>query len=200
MKSKLFIYSDTKIESFLSSLLFEYELVFMKFNDFDYKLYSSQPNIFILSDNKNVSLIDFKKLKNNCLIISNKNINITNFNNKFSVLKTPLTTNHIKSKIENFVQNISIKFHDICIDNEKLTNLNNQSFCYLTKVELEILSYLVREKETSKNFIKENILNIKTNIETNSLESHLTRIRKKMSKVKTTVKIQTKSEKLLIIA
>ena len=78
--------------------------------------------------------------------------------------------------------------------------MNNQSFCYLTKVELEILSYLVREKETSKNFIKENILNIKTNIETNSLESHLTRIRKKMNKVKTTVKIQTKSEKLLIVA
>ena len=200
MKIKLFIYSDTKIESFLRSLLSEFELVFMKFNDFDYKIYSSQPNIFILSDNKDVSLIDFRKLKNNCLIISNKNINNINLNNKLRVLRTPLTTNHIKSKIENFVQNISIKFHDICIDNEKLTNLNNQSFCYLTKVELEILSYLVREKETSKNFIKENILNIKTNIETNSLESHLTRIRKKMNKVKTTVKIQTKSEKLLIVA
>lgn len=200
MKSKLFIYSDTKIEGFLRSLLSEFELVFMKFNDFDYKLYSSQPNIFILSDNKDVSLIDLKKLKNNCLIITNKNINNINLNNKLRVLRTPLTTNHIKSKIENFVQNISIKFHDICIDNEKLTNLNNQSFCYLTKVELEILSYLVREKETSKNFIKENILNIKTNIETNSLESHLTRIRKKMNKVKTTVKIQTKSEKLLIVA
>ena len=200
MKSKLFIYSDTKIENFLRLLLSEFELVFMKFNDFDYKLYSSQPNIFILSDNKDVSLINFKKLKNNCLVISNKNINNINLNNKLRVLRTPLTTNHIKSKIENFVQNISIKFHDISIDNEKLTNLNNQSFCYLTKVELEILSYLVREKETSKNFIKENILNIKTNIETNSLESHLTRIRKKMNKVKTTVKIQTKSEKLLIVA
>ena len=78
--------------------------------------------------------------------------------------------------------------------------MNNQIFCFLTKVELEILSYLVREKEASKNFIKENILNIKTNIETNSLESHLTRIRKKMNKVKTTVKIKTKSEKLLIVA
>ena len=200
MKSKLFIYSDKKIENFLRGLLSEYELTFMKFNDFDYELYASQSNIFILNDNKDVSLIEFKKLKNNCLIISNKNINNINPNNKIKVLKTPLTTNHIKSEIENLVQNIKIKFHDICIDNEKLTNLNNQSFCYLTKVELEILSYLVREKETSKNFIKENILNIKTNIETNSLESHLTRIRKKMNKVKTTVKIQTKSEKLLIVA
>ena len=49
-----------------------------------------------------------------------------------------------------------------------------------------------------KNFIKENILNIKSNIETNSLESHLSRIRKKMNTIKTKVKIQTKNEKLLI--
>ena len=100
--------------------------------------------------------------------------------------------------IENFLQNLKIQFHDIFIKNEKMTNFKNNSFCYLTKVELEILSYLIREKETSKNFIKENILNIKSDIETNSLESHLTRIRKKMNKVKTSIKIQTKSEKLLI--
>ena len=51
-------------------------------------------------------------------------------------------------------------------------------------------------REDNKDLI--NNLNIKSNIETNSLESHLTRIRKKMSKVRTSVKIQTKSEKLLI--
>ena len=67
-----------------------------------------------------------------------------------------------------------------------------------TKIELEILTHLIRKKETSKNFIKENILNIKSNIETNSLESHLSRIRKKMNTIKTKVKIQTKNEKLLI--
>ena len=56
----------------------------------------------------------------------------------------------------------------------------------------------MRKKETSKNFIKENILNIKSNIETNSLESHLSRIRKKINTLKSKVKIQTKNEKLLI--
>jgi len=79
-----------------------------------------------------------------------------------------------------------------------MTNLKNNYFCYLTKVELEILKYLIREKEASKSFLKENILNIKSNIETNSLESHLTRIRKKMNKVDTSLKIKTKSEKLSI--
>ena len=81
---------------------------------------------------------------------------------------------------------------------QKIINLNDNSVCYLTKIELEILKHLIRTKETSKNYVKENILKIKSNIETNSLESHLTRIRKKMNKVNTAVKIQTKNEKLSI--
>ena len=85
------------------------------------------------------------------------------------------------------------------IDNDRLTNINNNSFCYLTNVEFKILKYLIRIKKKNKSFIKENILNIKSNIQTNSLESHLTRIRKKMNKIGTTVKIQTKNEKLIIV-
>ena len=42
------------------------------------------------------------------------------------------------------------------------------------------------------------ILKIKSNVETNSLESHLTRIRKKMNEIEITAKILTKNEKLLI--
>ena len=41
--------------------------------------------------------------------------------------------------------------------------------------------------------------NIKSNMETNSLESHLSRIRKKINTIKSKVKIQTKNEKLLIM-
>ena len=38
------------------------------------------------------------------------------------------------------------------IDNEKINNVNNNSFCYLTKVEIEILRYLIIEKEVSKKY------------------------------------------------
>ena len=121
-----------------------------------------------------------------------------NFNNKSNILNSPLSINQLKNRIENFVQNLKVQFHDLSLYNDKLINLNNDNFCYLTKIELEILTYLIRKKETSKNFIKENILNIKSNMETNSLESHLSRIRKKINTIKSKVKIQTKNEKLLI--
>ncbi len=198
MKNKLNVFSNNKIKSFLKTFLSQYELSFMNLEDIDYNKKNVQMNILILSNFKDVDLIDFSKLSDNFLIISNlKNINY-NSNNKVKILNTPTSMNCIKNSINNFIQNSEIQFHDISIENEKLTNLNNKSFCYLTKIELEILRYLIREKASRKKIIKENILNIKSNIDTNSLESHLSRIRKKLNKIETVVKIQAKGEKLLI--
>ena len=198
MKKRINIFSNDIIKSFLSTLFSNYELMFIKLEDIDYNVQNTQANIIFISSDEELDLINFKNLSDNYLIITNLEKNEINFNDNQKVMKTPVSINKIKSGIENFLQNSKLQFCDISIDNEKLTNLKNNSFCYLTKIELEILSYLIREKKTSKNFIKENILNIKSNIETNSLESHLTRIRKKMQKINTIVKIQTKSEKLLI--
>jgi len=198
MKNKLNIFSNHMIKNFLLTLMPEYELKFIKLDAIKQNIKATQANIIFINSHKDSDLIDYINTIENCLIISNlKNI-IIDFDNKNKFLNTPVSINYIKNTIENFLQNLKIKFHDLSIINEKLTNLNNNNFCYLTKIELEILIHLIREKEASKNFIKENILNIRSNIETNSLESHLTRIRKKMSKVKTAVKIYTRSEKISI--
>jgi len=195
VKNRLNIFCNNNIKNFLTSFLSDYELIIMKLDQIKNNIQISQANIIIISNN-DIDLKDYGKLSDNCLIISNlKNLN---FNNKSNILNCPLSINYLKNRIDHFVQNLKIQFHDLSLYKEKLINLDNDNFCYLTKIELEILTYLIRKKETSKNFIKENILNIKSNIETNSLESHLSRIRKKMNTIKTKVKIQTKNEKLLI--
>ena len=198
MKNRLYIYSSEKIKNFLARLLSKYELIFINIDSIDYNLESTKANIIIINNTKDANLINFKKLNDNFLIIINLKHNNLTFNNKVKLLYSPLSVEKIENGIDNLINNLKVEFHDIYIHNEKLTNSKNKDFCYLTKVEVEILYYLIRERETTKNFIKENVLNIKSNIETNSLDSHLTRIRKKFSKVKTTVKIQTKSDKLLI--
>ena len=195
MKNGLNIFCNNNMKNFLTSLLSDYELTIMELDLIKDNIQSSQANIIIIS-NSDINLRDYSKLSSNCLIISN--LKKLNFNNKSNILSSPLYINQLKNRIENFVQNLKVRFHDLSLYNEKLINLNNDNFCYLTKIELEILTYLIRKKETSKNFIKENILNIKSNIETNSLESHLSRIRKKINTLKSKVKIQTKNEKLLI--
>ena len=195
MKNRLNIFCNNNIKNFLPYFLSDYELAIMKLDQIKDNIQPSQANIIIISKN-DIDLRVCGKLNDNCLIISNlKNLN---FNNKSNILNSPLSINHLKNRIEHFVQNIKVQFYDLSLYNDKLINLNNDNFCYLTKIELEILTYLIRKKETSKNFIKENILKIKSNIETNSLESHLSRIRKKINTLKSKVKIQTKNEKLLI--
>ncbi len=195
MKNALNIFCNKNIKNFLPSLLSEYELTIMKLDQIKDNIQASQANIIIISDS-DIDIRDYGKLSDNCLIISNlKNLN---FNNKLNILNCPLPINQLKNRIDHFIQNLKVWFHDLSLYNEKLINLDNDNFCYLTKIELEILTYLISKKVTSKNFIKENILNIKSNIETNSLESHLSRIRKKMNMIKTKVKIQTKNEKLSI--
>tara|TARA_B100000963_G_scaffold359149_1_gene385608 strand:+ start:826 stop:1422 length:597 start_codon:yes stop_codon:yes gene_type:complete len=197
LKNKINIFSDKKIKFFLIELFNDYDLFFLDINKIEKNLENSNTNIIFISNSETMSSINFKELNDNFIILSSqKNENIRTKN---QLIKTPISINHIKSTIENFVQNSKIKFHDIIIINEKLTNIKNKSFCYLTKLETEILSHLIIEKETSKKYIQENILNIKSTIQTNSLDSHLTRIRKKMNQIKTSVKIQSKNEKLLII-
>ena len=195
MKNEINIFCNNNIKNFLSSLLSDYELTIMKLDQIKDNIQVSQANIIIISNN-DIGFRDYSKLSKNCLLISN--LKKLNFKNKSNILNSPLTINNLKNRIEYFVQNLKVQFHDLSLYNERLINLDNDNFCYLTKIELEILTYLIRKKETSKNFIKENILNIKSNIETNSLESHLSRIRKKINTLKSKVKIQTKNEKLLI--
>ena len=198
MKNRLNIYCNCNIKNFLKLILYQYDLNFLKLETPVYNFSTTEVNIFVITSNKELKLINLKELNDNYLILSNlKNSSLT-LNNNSKVLITPISINHIKNTIKNLIQNLKVQFHDIFIDNEKITNLKDNSFCYLTKIELEILSYLIREREVSKKFIKENVLKIKSDIETNSLESHLTRIRKKMIKVNTILKIHTKSEKLLI--
>ena len=198
MKNKLTIFCNNKINNFLIKLLSNYELTFLKLDEINYKEQSSKVNIIIINNNKDYEKINFKKLNENYLIFSNLVKKKFNLTNSLQILITPTSVNNIKNKIENFFLNLKIYFHDISIKNEKLINLKNNSFCFLTKAELEILTCLIKENEISKKFIRENILKIKSNVETNSLESHLTRIRKKMNEIQTVVKIQTRNEKLLI--
>ena len=198
MKNKINIFSSNKIINFITTLFSNYELTFLKLEEIDYKQQYTRANIIIINSDKDVDKINYEKLNENFLIISNLISKKLIFNNNPHLLKTPTPINNIKNKIENFLQNIKFHYHDISIENEQLINLTNSHYCYLTKAEMEILTYLIKEREVNKNFIKENILKIKSNVETNSLESHLSRIRKKMNEVGATVKIQTKNEKLII--
>ena len=157
MKNRLNIISNKKIKNFLISFFSEYKLTFTSIDQIDYKLLNAQLNIIFIINREEFNIIDYNKINDNFLIISNlKNKNLY-LNNKINYFSAPLSIISIKNKIENILNNQKITFHDIYIENEKIINLSDNSFCYLTKVELEILCFLIKEKEANKNCIKETL-------------------------------------------
>ena len=142
MKNRLNIFSNNKIKNFLNIIFSQYELVFRKLETIEYDSKISQGNIIIINNNKEIDLVDFRKLGENYLIISSiNNVNL-NSNTSIKFLKIPVPINLITNRIDNFVQNLKFQFHDLSVENEKLINLRNRSFCYLTKSELDILTFL----------------------------------------------------------
>lgn len=186
------------MHSFFTELCTEYELSLNSLESAKNIAKNTENNIILLNQESEEQIEFVQNLENDYLIFASiKNLKI-NLNKNSKLLITPISIEKIKNIVKKFVENLKVNFHDIIITNERLTNKNNNLACYLTNIEKEILVCLIREKEITKNFVKKNILNIKSNIETNSLESHLTRIRKKIQKINSTAKIYSKNEKLLI--
>ena len=71
MKNKLFIFSNNKINNFVTKLLSNYELTFLKFEEIDYKKQYTGANIIIVNCDEDANKVNFKNLNENYLIISN---------------------------------------------------------------------------------------------------------------------------------
>ena len=91
-----------------------------------------------------------------------------------------------------------IKFGDIEIIDDKIISLKTKEAVFLTSAEKQILTLLINLEKCKRSFIKEKILNIKKTLETNSLDSHLSRIRKKLNKIKSKVNVSSKNDFVLI--
>jgi len=85
-------------------------------------------------------------------------------------------------------------FKDIHIYGEKITNPSLDLSLLLTPLEKEILIFVCENKEIKKTALLENVLKIKTDIETKTIESHLTRIRKKLLSIKSEIQISLKDD------
>jgi DNA-binding response OmpR family regulator len=64
----------------------------------------------------------------------------------------------------------------------------------LTPLEKEILIVLFEKKQITREFLLEEILKIKKDIETKTIESHLTRIRRKLLKIESEIQISSKED------
>ena len=190
MINKITIFSEISYTKFFEDLLPDYILSFYGLDELFRNVPSNHGGIIFLTNNYKKKY-DLKKLSKPHIILSENQI-FTNHN--LVALKTPIEPDRLKKEIINFLSMKTIEFCDIKIKDRKMTNTSNNLSCTITDIEKNILIYLIDKKICEKKFLKEKVLGIKREIITNSLESHLTRIRKKFDKIKASVNVRTKND------
>ena len=138
----------------------------------------------------------FKRFKN-ILFILNKKTNL-NENHNNSILEYPITISQLKYKVSKFFSNQKKFVFDIEISDQRIININNKKFCFFTHVEKDIFRELINQQKIKRKYLEENILKINFKVETRSLDSHLSRIRKKLKMIHSKIKIISRSENVIL--
>ena len=194
-------------EILLFSESYDYKIVEIVLADFNIKKFHlkelktkncKNKNILVfLNDDNNINDLKQISLNNFVLCFVNKK-NIEEAFNKATIMSSPVTLSKLKEFADKIYKSNSKEYSDVVIADKKLTNKKNKKYTYFTDLENEIFSELLEKKELDKKYLKENILNIKNNIDTRSIESHFSRIRKKLSFIESSIKITSKGEVFFI--
>jgi len=196
MSKKIFLYSKSANQNFIKKLIADFDILELRDDALIDNNFKNKNVLFFLKNEINIKTKPSFFLENNVLIFySKKNKKIVDYNyGKAKFLYGPIKVEQFYDAVKNHLLSKTIIFKDIEIIGEKITNLKNNLSCLLTPLEKKILTELVEEKQISRDYFLEEIINIKKNIETKTIESHLTRIRKKLLKIKTSIKISSRED------
>ena len=200
MNKNIYVYCNPSLKDFFTNIFLDYKTTIFPINDFVDSALKNKNILLILDDviisNKNNPIY----LQNNIVVFSlnKKNKVYESLHPNVNFLYGPL---HIK-KFLDFIKNcfmlsvITIK--DVEIVGEKMINLNTKSSCSITTLEKKILLELFELTTMNRDYFLENVLGIKKNIETKTIESHLTRIRKKLLQINSTIQISSKEDNFFL--
>ena len=194
MKKKIYLYSKSFFKSFLENVLCGFELIDLN-EEVLFLEKLTNKNILIINKTKaRINLTNSFLLKNNVLILSlaRNNILENEILEKTKTVYAPIATNKFIDEITNFFLLDTKNYKDIRVMSEKIINTKTNKICSLTQTESKILTELIDQKKISKDHVLEKILLLKKDTETRTIESHLTRIRKKLYNIGSELEILSK--------
>ena len=196
MRDKIYLCSHLSLDNFMKDFFSDFEVVNLNQNMLNDRNFKNKNVVFVINQEiKYLNNYSFF-LNNNVLVFFSKiekNINEEKYG-RTKFFYGPIKIKQFFETVKLFFFSKSTSFKDISIVGEKMTNLNNQISCLLTSLEKNILIELIEHKKIKREYFLEKIMNVKKNIETKTIESHLTRIRKKLLIVKSKIQISSKDD------
>ena len=201
MQYKAYIFTKEQ-NFFLKNFLEKYNFIFVDLCDL--KLLNEVIWIFFGNDqdSKNVDnlLKETKNIKTPIVYYLPhilKNFEIKTIDKKFFY---PLDIGKFESIILNKHLFDIFKYEDILIESSNLVkNRNKNLSVYFTEKEIDLLKKLINSQKIKKQQIKTDILNFNSLLNTRSLESHLSRIRKKLIAIQSNINIISEKDDYISI-
>ena len=201
MKTKVEIFSSQKLKHFFINLdsLFDINL-----KDFDELMssYNSTNLSIVFFDHQD--FVDEATLNN---ILSNENFifvykELSMFEKPYLDLKknivAPLSISKFLDKINEIINKKKHVYRNIELNNNFVTNTNTRKKNYLTQAENLILYKLFNEITVNKKLLERDVLDIKQDLNTSSIESHLNRIRNKLKKINSDFSVSSKNNNVFL--
>ena len=185
------------------SVINEFNIFFKQIEDIDDKT----NELTIIIANKKDGERQIKSLKkllahecaNFIFLIPSSSKSISNtINNK--IIYFPINIIDFEKEVSKYANNMPIKFGSYRLTNQNLLFENNNQHIYLTEPEAHIIKLLFLNKLVEKNQIKTEVLKLNPAVESKSLETHLYRLRKKLSTLSPNISIRSDDKNNLIIA
>lgn len=198
MKEKIYIYPGGVFNDFIQDLFPRFEILTLNEKDLNNLNFKNNNILFFKTD---------LHKKNNQSFFSNNNpITLLIKSEKISNTQKTLHPNFKGPlKVKKFIENINsiffsktIFFQDIKIMDENIINVESDLGSPITFLEKKILMEFIEHKQIKKEYFLEKIFEISKDAETKTIESHLTRIRKKLLLIKSNVQISSKENNYYI--
>ena len=196
MKSTVYVYGDSPLLNVVKEILSDYKIIQLTFDQLNNKNFKNNNTILFYDSELR------KKIKKNFFLQNNAIFFIKDNEDRIEQQEYQNANFYYgRLGVKKFVDEIKTCFitkkavlKNIEILEDKLTNTTMGLSVLLTPLEKEILIFLFENKRVKKDLLLEKIIKIKKEIETKTVESHLTRIRGKLIKIKSQIKIKTKED------
>lgn len=197
---KLYLCVDISISKILEEMFTDFETHLVSKEYLKNNNLTNKNILLVLAESVPLELSEVFFLNNNVVILFLKQNNLVknkHFNAK--IFSGQLNINKFKDEVITFFESKPFIYYDIKIWGEKIINLKTEKEIFLTLSEKKILILLFERKKLEKNFLLENVLNLRKDTETKTIESHLTRIRKKLQSIDSNIEIILKENTVFLV-
>mgnify|MGYP001346450665 CR=1 FL=1 len=196
MKDTIYLYTKKTLFNIIQEILLDYNIINLTFDQIYSSDFKNNNVLFVLDKDFVKDIKESFFINNNVVVFFSKKehaLDLTKLN-QANFFYGNISVKKFIDEINTHLIFKKIIFNNTEIAGEKMTNLSSGLYVLLTPLEREILIVFFKNKKIQRNYFLEEILKLKKNIETKTVESHLTRIRKKLQKIESDIQITTKED------